>query len=420
MTGWTRRQFGIRAATLSAFAPLTARGQAKPKVVVVGGGVGGATVAKYLASGTKTVDVTLVEPKSRYTTCIFSNLYLAGHRSLESLTHGYETLRQRYGITIVCDSAAAIDPEARRVRLETGESLPYDRLVVSPGIAFAFGEIDGYDEAATEVMPHAWKVGPQTRLLRAQLEAMEDGGVFVIAAPPDPFRCPPAPYERASLAAYYFKQFKPRSKVLILDAKDSFFQQEVFQDGWNRHYPGMIEWLPYQVTGGITAVDLKATSIRTANETFKATVANVIPRQVAGDVARRAGLADPSGWCPVDSATFESRLRPGIHVIGDAANAGAMPKSASCANSQAKACAAAILSDLTGSRRAPPHLFDAGYTFLAGNDVMGDATTFRAANGTIGSTGSYLSKVGDDRETRKKAVREAAGWYDAFTQDVFG
>lgn len=421
MRGWTRRQFGIRAATIgSAFASQAVRGQARPRVVVIGGGVGGATVAKYLASGPGSVDVTLVEPKTHYTTCVFSNLYLAGLRSLDSLTHSYETLGRRHGVTLVRDLAAAIDPDARRVRLERGGSVPYDRLVVSPGIAFAFGEIDGYDHAATEVMPHAWIAGPQTRLLRAQLEAMEDGGVFVIAAPPTPFRCPPGPYERASLAAYYFKQFKPRSKVLILDAKESFFQQEVFRDGWNRHYPGMIEWLPYQMTGGITAVDVKARSIRTAGETVKAAVANIIPRQIAGDVARQAGLADPSGWCPIDPVTFESTLRPGIHVIGDAANAGAMPKSAFCANSQAKACASAILSDLTGSRASPPHLFEASYTFLAGNDAMGDAATFRPANGTIEPSGRYLSTVGDDRESRKKAVREAAGWYNAFTHDVFG
>ena len=419
MTGWTRREFGFAAAMGSAFRPRPARSQARPRVVVIGGGVGGATLTKYLAAS-ETIDVTLVEPKTRYTTCYFSNLYLAGMRSLESLTHGYETLTGRYGVAIVHDAAAAVDPEARRVRLEGGASLPYDRLVVSPGVAFRFGEIGGYDQDAAETMPHAWTAGAQTKLLRAQLEAMEDGGVFVIAAPPAPYRCPPGPYERACLAAYYFKQFKPRSKIVILDAKDSFFQQEVFQDAWERHYPGMIEWLPAQFTGGVKAVDVAARRVRTDGETFQAGVANIIPRQVAGAIAQAAGLADASGWCPVDPRTFESTLRPGIHVIGDAAHAGDMPKSAFCANAQAKTCAGAILTALTGAGPAPPHLFNTCYTFLAGNDAMGDAAFFTPAGGTIKLGGAFLTKVGEPPEMRRKTVREAAGWYDAFTRDVFG
>ena len=244
---------------------------------------------------------------------------------------------QRYGINVVHDSVTAIDPVAKTVALEGGAKLPYDRVVVAPGIAFKYGTIEGYDEAATQTMPHAWNAGPQTKLLRQQLESMEDGGVFVLVAPPDPFRCPPGPYERASLVAYYFKQYKPRAKILILDAKDSFFEQDLFQDAWNRHYPGMIEWLPAQFTGGIKAVDVKGRSIKTAGDTFKAAVANVIPPQMAGQLAQQAGLADQSGWCPVDPMTFESKLQPGIHVVGDAASAGDMPKSAFAANSQAKA-----------------------------------------------------------------------------------
>ncbi|KAB1072983.1 FAD-dependent oxidoreductase [Methylobacterium planeticum] len=418
MTSWTRRELGIGAAALgSALGP--ARAQAKPRVVVIGGGIGGATAAKYLAAG-NALDVTLVEPQSRYATCIFSNLYLAGLWSLESLTHGYGTLAERYGVTVVKDAAAAIDPAIRRVRLAGGASLAYDRLVVSPGIAFQFGEIDGYDEAATEFMPHAWSAGPQTRLLRARLEAMEDGGVFVIVAPPEPFRCPPGPYERASLAAYYFKQFKPRSKIVILDVKDSFYQQEVFRDGWDRHYPGMIEWLPARSTGGVKAVDVRAGLVRTGRETIRASVTNVIPRQTAGAVAHSAGLVDARGWCPIDPETFESRLLPGIHVVGDAACAGDMPKSAFCANAQAKACAAAILTALTGARPSRLHLLNTFYTFLAGNDAMGDAAVFTPADGTIKRSGAFLTQAGEQPETRRRTAREAVGWYDAFTRDVFG
>ena len=421
MKRWTRREFGAAAGIAGlAFASPKALGQAKPRVVVLGGGVGGSTISKYLAAGSKTLDVTLIEPKPRYATCFFSNLYLAGLRSFESLTHGYETLAQRYGINIIHESAATIDPAAKIVRLESGVALPYDRLVVSPGIAFKFGAIDGYDDAATQTMPHAWNAGPQTKLLRAQLEAMEDGGVFVITAPPNPFRCPPGPYERACLVAYYFKQFKPRSKILILDAKDTFFEQDLFQDGWNRHYPGMIEWLPAEFTGGVTGVDLKGRSVRTAGDTFNASVANIIPPQVAGGLAQQAGLVDRSGWCPVDPMTFESTLQPGIHVVGDAASAGDMPKSAFCANSQAKTCAFAITAALTGSQPFAPHLFNTCFTFLAADDAVSDAISFKLADGTIKIADIFMSKIGESPETRRLAVRNAGGWYDAFTHDVFG
>ena len=263
----TRREFGCLtgAMALAALGPRLAASEAKARVVVVGGGIGGATIAKYLAATAPTIEVTLVEPKPHYTTCFFSNLYLAGLRSFESLTHGYETLAQ-----------------------------PYDRVAVAPGIAFKYDALAGYDEAATQVIPHAWNAGPQTKLLRQQLESMEDGGVFVLVAPPNPFRCPPAPYERASLVACYFKQYKPHSRILILDAKDSFNSQDLFLDAWERHYRGMIEWLPAQFTGGIKAIDVRERSVKTASETFKAAVANVIPPQMAGQFAQQIGLDEPS------------------------------------------------------------------------------------------------------------------------------
>ena len=308
MMTWTRRKFGCFAGAgcLAVLGARAARGQARARVVVVGGGVGGATVAKYLAMSAVTLDVTLVEPKERYTTCFFSNFYLAGLRSLESLSHGYETLAKQYGIKVIHDTVTTIDPVAKTVALQGGGKLSYDRAVVAPGIAFKFDAIEGYDETATQVLPHAWNAGPQTKLLRQQLESMEDGRVFVIAAPPDPFRCPPGPYERACLVAYYFKQFKPRAKIIILDAKDTFFEQDLFQDAWNRHYSGMIEWLPGQFTGGVKSIDVKARVIETAGgETFKVSVANIIPPQIAGELAQRVALADQSGWCPIDPMTFE-------------------------------------------------------------------------------------------------------------------
>jgi NADPH-dependent 2,4-dienoyl-CoA reductase/sulfur reductase-like enzyme len=422
MNCWTRRQFGCLAgaACLAALVPRVVRGQAKSRVVVIGGGIGGATVAKYLAASAGTIEVTLVEPKLRYATCFFSSLYLAGMRSFESLTHGYERLAQRYGINVIHDTAVTIDPVAKTVALKGGGKLPYDRLVLAPGIAFKFGAIEGYDKVATEIMPHAWNGGPQTELLRRQLESMEDGGVFLIAAPPNPFRCPPGPYERASLVAYYFKQFKPRSKILILDAKDSFFEQDLFQDAWARHYPGMIEWLPSQFTGGIKAVDVKDLSVKTAGDTFKGAVVNFIPPQMAGTLAQQAGLADQSGWCPVEPTTFESKLQPGIHIVGDATSGGDMPKSAFLANSQAKVCAFAIAAALTGSERFAPHLFNTCFTFLAADDAVSDAIALEPTGGTIKISEILISQVGEDAATRRQVVQAANGWYGAFTHDVFG
>lgn len=422
MKCWTRRQFGCLtgAACLTALVPRVARGRAKSRVVIIGGGIGGATVARYLAMSAGTIEVTMVEPKPRYTTCFFSSLYLAGMRSFESLTHGYETLEQRYGIKVVHDVAEAIDPVAKTVALKGGTKLPYDRLVLAPGIAFKFGAIEGYDEAATEIMPHAWIAGPQTELLKRQLNSMDDGGLFLIAAPPNPFRCPPGPYERASLVAYYFKQFKPKSKILILDAKDSFFEQDLFQDAWARHYPGMIEWLPGQFTGGVKSVDVKNLSVKTEAETFKAAVVNFIPAQMAGGLAQQAGLTDQTGWCPIEPTCFESKLQPGIHIVGDAIDASEMPKSAFLANSQAKICAFAIAAALTGADRHAPHLFNTCFTFLAADDAVSDAIAFKPDGATIKISEILISQVGEDAEMRRHVVKAANGWYTAFTHDVFG
>jgi sulfide dehydrogenase [flavocytochrome c] flavoprotein chain len=422
MTRCTRRAFGgwagaLCVACVPAFA---AERRSAPRVVVIGGGAGGATLARYLAAAGIALNVTLIEPKKRYTTCFFSNLYLAGLRSFDSLTHGYERLGERYGIHVMHDRAAAIDPAAKTIRLISGANVPYDLLVVAPGIAFREGAIAGYNEAAAQIMPHAWMAGPQTQLLRRQLEAMPDGGVFVLAAPADPFRCPPGPYERASLVAAYFKQHKPRSKILILDAKDTFFEQDLFQDAWNRHYPGIIEWLPAQFIGTIEAVDVKTRSIRTTSQVFKADVANVIPPQMAASVAQQAGLADKTGWCPIDPVTFESTLQRGIHLVGDAIIAGDMPKSAFAANSQAKACAFAIAAALTGADSPRPFLFNTCFTVLAPDDAVSDAISFSNRGGKISIDQIVFSQLDDDAATRAQGMRESNGWYDAFTRDIFG
>ena len=416
----SRRQFGavVGASLLTVAAPRLCRGQARPPVVVIGGGVGGATAARYLAI--QGLHVTLIEPKDRYTTCFFSDLYLAGLRSLASLSHGYDALSHKYGIEVVHASATRIDPAAKTVELGNGAKLSYERLVLAPGIAFKFDGIDGYNEETTAIMPHAWNGGAQTELLRQKLEAMEDGGVFVIVVPPDPFRCPPGPYERASLVAYYFRQFKPKSRIMILDAKDSFKAQELFEDAWARHYPGMIEWLPAQFTGGVKAVDPKTNTVITASASFPASVVNVIPAQAAGQLAQESGLTDKSGWCPVDPTTFESTLQPGIHLVGDSIIGGDMPKSAFSANTQAKACAFAIAAALDNSPPSAPHLFNSCYTFLAPNDAFTNAINFKPVNGTFKTTEAFLNKVGESSEKRRQTAHEAVGWYEAFTRDVFG
>jgi len=220
--------------------------------------------------------------------------------------------------------------------------------------------------------------------------------------------------------AYYFKQFKPRAKIIILDAKDTFFEQDLFQDAWNRHYPGMIEWLPGQFTGGVKSIDVKARVIKTAGETFKASVANIIPAQMAGELAQRVGLADQSGWCSVDPITFESRLQPGIHVVGDAINGGEMPKSAFATNSQAKVCAFAIAAELTGAKLTTPHLFNTCFTILAPNDAVSDSINFKPVAGSIKINDIFISQVGESGELRRDVARAADGWYAAFTHDVFG
>jgi NADPH-dependent 2,4-dienoyl-CoA reductase/sulfur reductase-like enzyme len=427
MSNCTRRAFGCLAgaACLTGVPVLAAPrqpapGTSPPRVVVIGGGPGGATVARYLAMSEKPLEITLVEPKTRFTTCFFSNLYLAGLRSFESLTHGYEALSSRYGIRVIHDRATLIDPVSRMVRLGGGAQLSYDRLVVAPGIAFKPGAMPGYDDETAQIMPHAWMAGTQTQLLRRQLEAMPDNGVFAMAVPADPFRCPPGPYERASMVAAYFKAHKPRAKILIVDAKDTFFEQDLFEDAWHRHYPGMIEWLPGQFTGGILSVDARTRSIKTAGEIYKADVANVIPPQIAGELAQQSGLADQSGWCPVHAETFESTLHPGIHLVGDAISSGAMPKSAFAANSQAKACAFAVASALTGVDRSRLFLFNTCYTFLAPDDAVSDGISFKDAGGKLAIADIEISRLDESAAVRAQSVREAESWYEAFTHDIFG
>src|SRR4051812_9627118 len=354
---WTRRDVfgGIAAGAAALASARSARAQTASRVVVIGGGFGGAACARALRRLNSTLQVTLVEPKTFYFACPFSNEAIVGLRDFDAQQFRYDKVAAD-GINVAAQAAVKVDAHARTIGLADGMSLSYDRLVLSPGIDLRFDVLQGYNEAAAAKMPHAWKAGEQCLLLRQQLEAMEDGGTVVLAVPAAPLRCPPAPYERASLIAHYLKTNKPRSKVIILDAKDGFSQQRLFEKAWNELYPDMIERVSLSQGGRVTSVDPATNSIVTDFGNYTADVANVIPPQKAGRIAEIAGAADNTGWCPIDPVTFESKLVPNIHVIGDACIAGAIPKSASAANAQAKACAAAVIGLLAGKSPEPPRL----------------------------------------------------------------
>mgnify|MGYP000024927794 CR=1 FL=1 len=420
----SRRTFAKRAGMTAAAmlaAPFVRRaGAARPRVAVIGGGAGGATAARALAAAEAGLDVVLIAPAREFVTCFFSNLYIAGERSLGSLTHGYGTLAKEYGVTLVHAAAAVIDPVARRVRLADGGAVHYDRLVVSPGIGFRWDAIEGYGRAAPQMMPHAWQAGPQTRLLRRRLEAMEDGGVFLIAPPEEPYRCPTAPYERVSLVAHYFKRSKPKSRIVILDAKNEFPLQALFEEGWARFYPGMIEMIPAEFSGGLQAVRVHEGTVMSADDTFRPAVANIIPPQHAGRVAREAGLADDSGWCPVDPATFESTRIPGIHVIGDSAVAAPMPKAGYAAALHAELCAAAIVRGLTGGTRGAKVVGGACWTHIRPGHAVRERAEFAVVDGMLQRTALSISETGESDDTRSAVASEAEDWYRDITTGMFG
>ena len=421
MTALSRRSFSALA--LAGLSSLTlGAGGSGPRVVVVGGGFGGATAAKYLRRHMPAARVTLIEAGRSHFSCPFSNGVIGGLYPLGFIERGYEVLAKRYGVVVVRDTASAIDPARRTVKTKSGAVFAYDKLILSPGIDIKWGELEGYDEAASALMPHAWKAGPQTALLRRQLEAMEDGGVVAIAVPGNPYRCPPGPYERASLIAHYLKSAKPRSKVLILDAKESFSKQALFQEGWAALYGDMIEWVPTGANGRVIRVDAKAGTLETDFDTIKPAVANVIPPQSAGAIALAAGLADRTGFCPVDPNSFQSSLVPHIHVIGDACMAGEMPKSGHSANNQAKVAAAAITAMLMGG--PPPVMsgINTCYSLLAPDYAISVSGVYKVQDGVIANIkgAGGVSPLGALHSFRKKEAEYAVGWYASISQDSWG
>jgi sulfide dehydrogenase [flavocytochrome c] flavoprotein subunit len=395
------------------------------QVVVIGGGFGGATAAKYIRKLDSSINVTLVEPNKTYATCPASNWVLGGLRGMGDITFTYDKLASSHGVKVVHDLVTAIDPAARTVTLKGGDKLAYDRLVVSPGIDFRWDKIEGYDAAVAEKIPHAWKAGAQTELLLKQLKAMKDGGTVVIAAPPNPFRCPPGPYERASLIAHYLKESKPKSKVVILDPKSKFSKQPLFEGGWKELYgygtdKSMIEWINLEKGGDWNRVDAKNMSVHSEFVDLKADVINPIPPQMAGAIAVSAGLTDDSGWCPVDAKTCESTLHPGIHVIGDASIADPLPKSGYAANSEAKVCAFAVVSMLKGVEVPTPTWVNTCYSLVAPRYGISVAMVYALTpEGKIGKV-EGSGGVSGPNTSRRKEASFAESWYDNVVYDLFG
>lgn len=362
----------------------TLRKSSGRRVVVVGGGYGGTIAAKYIRMLDKSIDVVLIEPNKQFVSCPFSNLYIGGLlKDMSSLTIGYDKLSANHGITMVHDTVTGIDAARKTVTVSSG-TIDYDRLVLSPGVDFRAEELAGYDLASTPlVMPHAWKAGPQTLLLRKQLEDMPNGGTVVISVPLAPFRCPPGPYERASMMAMYLKQHKPNSKLVILDANpDIVSKAGLFRKGWKKYYDGIIQ---YRGAQKVTAVNTKNRSVFIEGmEEVKGDVVNVIPPQRAGNIARVAGLIGPDkSWCPINATTFESTMQKNIHVIGDACAAGAMPKSGYSANSEAKVCAANIVALMNGKETTEMSGINVCYSTISAKEAVSVAGVYAVKDGKI-------------------------------------
>ncbi|MBN2866117.1 MAG: FAD-dependent oxidoreductase [Thiotrichales bacterium] len=393
----------------------------KPRVVVIGGGFGGATAAKYLKRFDNNIDVTLVEKKETYMTCPGSNWYLAGLIEGEKITQNYDTLKNKHGVRVIHDTVTGISAGNKEVMLAGGSVLGYDKLIVSPGIDFKYEEIEGYSAEVAEKIPHAYQAGPQTELLYKQIRDMKQGGTFVIAPPGNPFRCPPGPYERISMVAEYFKKNNPTAKIVCLDQKNKFSKAGLFKEGWKKLYPGMIEVIPAIDGGKVTKIDANSMMVYSDYENIKADVMNIIPNQKAGKLAFDAGLTDASGWCPVNQETFESKIHPSVYVIGDAAIAGKMPKSGHSASSQAKMCAAGIVSSIHNTAMPRPKNTNTCYSLVSGDYGISVVAVYEMKDGTIqGVKGAGgVSDTGADAAYRKMEANYARGWYTSIAADIW-
>ena len=421
-TGLTRRGFvatggALAASLLTAPAVL---GQATPRVVVVGGGAGGASAARMLHDGGKgALAVTLVEASAQYTSCFFSNPYLAGLSELDLLQHSYDGMKA-VGIDLVQGWAESVDRDARQVVLKDGQKLPYDRLILSPGIGFVDGSVPGWTQDDAQVMPHAYRGEAQLLLLHGMLRKMPQGGTFVMVVPPDSYRCPPGPYERASVAAHLFKEINPTAKILILDPKENFSKQTLFEDGWLKYYDGMIERIGPDFGGASVTVRPDRMEVEFDGEVVKADVCNVIPAQRAGDIAHAAGLQDDSGWAPVDPADMRAKADPNIFILGDSALQGDMPKSAYSANSQAKVATAAIAAELIGGKPLPSSYVNTCWSMIAPGDSVKVGGTYQPVNGRLEQSEGFISQRDEDAAIRQATYEESVSWYANITAEIFG
>lgn len=421
MKSINRRLFlaGTGAAASTLAMPAISYGQAKPRVVVIGGGAGGATAARYIAKDSKgEIDVTLIEASKQYYTCFFSNLYMGGFREYASIGHSYDGLAINHGVNVIHDWAMSVDGAAKTVKLASGATVAYDKLVLSPGIDMKYESVDGYSIDAQDSMPHGWKSGSQVQLIKAQVENMKEGGTFIMVPPPNPFRCPPGPYERVSMIAHILKEKNPTAKIVVLDQKEKFSKQGLFLEGWETHYPGMVEWIGSDVHGGIKNVNPDTLEIETDFDTFKADAASVVPAQKAGTIAHNAGVTD-GDWAPIVPATMASKADPNIHVLGDASVASAMPKSGFSANSQAKVAANAIRAELTGSKAFPARFSNTCWSLIATNDGVKVGANYKAGEEKIEVVDKFISQTGEDSALRKATYEESEGWYSGITSDMF-
>lgn len=432
MLNFTRRGFikltgGVAAVGLtSPFIAPSIAGDAKQKVVVIGGGYAGSIAAKYIRMADPSIQVTLIEQNADYYSGPLSNWVIAGFRDLSVQKWGYEGLK-KHGVEVVIDHVNHIDPAAKSVGTVGGHKFSYDRLIVAPGVDFV--DLPGYD---AEKMPHAWIAGPQTTLLTNQLKAMKDGDPFILVAPPEPYRCPPGPYERASLVAYYLKQHKPKSKVVILDAKPKFSKQGLFQEGWTKLYGfgtdnSLIQWVSGEQGGKVTRVDAATMTVYTDNSGFeeehKSSCINVIPAQKAGKIAQMAGLTDASGWCPVHLNTFESKIHPGVFVIGDSSAAAGLPKSGYAANSEAKVAASVVIAQLKGTKQGEPSYVNTCYSMISPEYGISVANVYKfdpAHPEKIASVSGGVSATGAPDYVRKQEALYNESWYQSIMYDTFG
>ena len=409
------------AATAAVSAPaVLAEGHGKPRVVVIGGGAGGATAARYIAKDSKgEIDVTLVEPTRTYFTCFFSNLYLGGFQEMEDLGHTYGTLAAKYGINVVHDWAVDVDRDSKTVSLAGGGSLAYDKLILSPGIDFVEDSVEGWSLAAQNVMPHAYKAGSQTELLKTQIMAMPEGGTFAMVAPPNPYRCPPGPYERVSMVAHTLKKNNPTAKIIVADPKPKFSKMGLFQEGWANHYEGMVDWIGEDFGGGVVSVDPAAMTVTIDGEETKVDACNVIPAMKAGRIADMAGVTD-GNWAPVNAIDMSTKADPDVYVLGDASSQGDMPKSGFSANSQAKVCANAVRGALTGSKVFPAKFSNTCWSLIDTDDGVKVGATYEATDEKIAKVDGFISQTGEDAAVRKATYEESLGWYAGITSDMFG